>query len=127
MSHKFYTQWCSLFQHYIDRHKMTHSEFAERAGTSQPVIHTYITGRSKPQLNDLDRWCDVLELKGREREQFVWLAHEAHTPAVVWEQVSKLQRLLLAAEAAQADVAAEFAALKAEVTDLRLKHGRSAD
>lgn len=53
------------------------SEFGRRAGTSPAIVSRVIRGLRSPPPVHFERWADVLDLKGKERADFIeacWLA-----------------------------------------------------
>lgn len=126
--HKFYSPWCSLLQHYMDRAKLGQSGFAEVVGSTQGTIHTYLVGRVKPPLEELETWSKALDLTTDEKEAFKWAAMEIYTPTVVWEKMQKLMGdsaatgdHLVGLDDEATDFVAQLTALKREVAELRTK------
>lgn len=113
--HKFYTPWCSLLQHLLEREKLSQYRFAELIGSQQQSIGAYLVGRTKPPLEDLKIWGDVLHLSQEERESFMWLALETYTPTVVWEKVQKLAEILADTEGHLSELEGEIARLRTQV------------
>jgi transcriptional regulator with XRE-family HTH domain len=114
MAHKFHSEWCAYLQWLITRKGLNQSTFAEQAGLQQQMVHVYLQGRSKPPLNQLHKWVEVLGLEGEERETFLWLANETYTPPVVWDRVKALEKSLATSEA-------ELVKLRAQLSEFTLR------
>ncbi len=112
--HKFYGPWCSFFQFAMDRAKLNHSKFADLCGEMQQSIHQYVTGRTKPPLEKLGKFAEVLKLNRADTERFIWLGHQSYTPSVVWERLAKLEDLLTTMET-------EVTGLRSQLADLANK------
>ncbi len=96
--HKFYGPWCSFFQYCLDRSGTSQYLFSDLVEETQPSINQYLTGRSKPPIEKIVKYADVLKLNKDDRERFIWLAHQSYTPTVVWDRVIKLENLVTSME-----------------------------
>jgi transcriptional regulator with XRE-family HTH domain len=122
--HKFYTPWNSFLQYLLDRERLSQSDFAASLGMSVSTFHGYLLGRNKPPLDELPRWAELLKLVEHDREQFLWLAHETHTPSVVWTKVNLLAKLLEHGERDAAALRQEASNLKADLVQLQTEIAR---
>jgi transcriptional regulator with XRE-family HTH domain len=95
--HAFYSGWCRLFDFHLKRLGLSASAFAERANRSQQAIHSYLSGRARPPLDQVPIWAAMLGLQGAERERFVSAAAEAHVPQLIWRRLQELERAAKAA------------------------------
>ncbi len=100
--HAFYGAWCRLFEFHLKRLGLPASSFAVRAKRSQQAIHSYLSGRARPPLDQLTIWAAMLGLHGEERERFVLAGAEAHVPQPIYRRLVELERLALEAKAAKA-------------------------
>jgi transcriptional regulator with XRE-family HTH domain len=90
-THAYYSVWCATFQAHLKRKGLTQEAFARMVGRPQQTIQAFLSGRNKPPLELIIPWADALKLRGAEREQFVTLAYEPHTPPAVWSMLEDLQ------------------------------------
>lgn len=90
--HKYEGYWCTLMAFHLARLRVSATELARRLGLSQQAIHTYLSGKARPPLKDLPKWCGALGLTAAECEQMLDAAYEAHTPAPVWEKLLALRK-----------------------------------
>ncbi len=100
--HAFHGAWCRLFEFHLKRLGLPASSFAVRAKRSQQAIHSYLSGRARPPLDQLQIWSAMLGLHGEERERFVLAGAEAHVPPPIYRRLVELERLSLEAKAAKA-------------------------
>lgn len=77
-----------LLYRLIEQKGLTLREFARLAKTKQPAISEIRRGVRNPPLSNIGHWADVLGLTGKERENFLDLAHLMQTP----ERIRKLIR-----------------------------------
>ncbi len=95
--HAFYSGWCRLFDFHLRRLGWSASGFAEKAHRSQQAIHSYLSGRARPPLDQVPIWAAMLGLQGAERDRFVAAAAEAHVPPLIWKRLQELERQAKAA------------------------------
>ncbi len=89
--HAFYSDWCRLFDFHLRRLNWPAAAFALKVGRSQQAIHSYLSGRARPPLDQVPIWAAMLGLHGEERERFLTSAQEAHVPVVTWRRLSELE------------------------------------
>jgi transcriptional regulator with XRE-family HTH domain len=77
----------------IARKGLTVSEFARLVKVRQPNISEIRRGARRAPRASIEKWADVLSLKGEERERFLDLAALTHAP-------ERIQQLVLDAERA---------------------------
>lgn len=89
--HAYHSHWCTLFEFHLRRKRLSVSEFSRLAKRSQQSVHGYSVGKVRPPVELMDSFCDVLGLRGSEREQFRLSAWEAWTPEPVWKRLMDLE------------------------------------
>lgn len=89
--HAYHSHWCTLLEFHLKRKRMTVSEFARLAKRSQQSVHAYYVGKTRPPVDLMPLFCDVLGLRGSERDQFIIAAWESWTPEVVWKRLMTLE------------------------------------
>lgn len=91
--------WCTMTQAFIERSGLQHQDLARLVGVSPGQITHLLTGRTRPPLSDIDRFCDAFGLEGSERESYITQAHLAHSPLqvrlLVEKQAAEIRRLRL--------------------------------
>lgn len=116
MNHKHHTAWCAYMAFLLKERRLNQSTFADLLRVKPQVIQTYISGRSKPPLDELLNWCEVLKLPRQESERMRWLALESYTPTAVWEKINGL-------ELSVAQMSEERIRLTQQIRDLAAKLG----
>lgn len=51
-----------IIQNNLEMKNMTQSELGEKLGLSQKAISKYVTGKSQPSLDTLERICSILDV-----------------------------------------------------------------
>lgn len=87
----YYGAWCQRLASILMQRKLSQERAARLLGMNQSTLCGYLRGRNKPPMDRLPRWADLLRLRGSERDQFIWLAYEYHTPVPVWERLILLE------------------------------------
>jgi transcriptional regulator with XRE-family HTH domain len=62
--------------------RMEKTDFARRAKISKQFVSDLVRDRRTPPLEDVEKWSEILGLRGAARERFQDLAVIAHIPAV---------------------------------------------
>jgi transcriptional regulator with XRE-family HTH domain len=70
----------ALLETLLERREFSTRSFARAVKSSKSSISGITNGERTPPLDRLDKWCDVLGLRGAERQQFLDLAALAHLP-----------------------------------------------
>jgi transcriptional regulator with XRE-family HTH domain len=83
--------FADLMVQLIERSGLDQQRFAKKAGVSAAYVSMVITGKRKPNWKHGDRWADLLDLSGLERERFLDAMQFAATPP-------RIQRLVLILE-----------------------------
>ncbi len=77
-----------LFMRFLlKEHHSSHSDLARRSGLGRSMLQSMVSGRTAPPLKHMARIADALRLDGEERSKLLFLAHLAHSPAVIQQQV----------------------------------------
>jgi chromosome segregation ATPase len=105
----------------LKERKLNQSSFADLLRTKPQVIQTYISGRSKPPLEELLHWCETLKLSKLESEKMRWLALESYTPTVVWEKIAGLDLDVASLRQEKVELGAQLTESRAEAANLRSK------
>ncbi len=108
---KWYSAWCPFFVSLYEERRLKPTDFARMVGETPNNISQYQHGVIKPPLEKLTIWADRLNLSKEERAKFFRLAHLAHTPQAVTEEIESLRRL-------QLETAAEAKTLRTRVEAL---------
>jgi transcriptional regulator with XRE-family HTH domain len=82
--------------------QLTPADFAKRVGLkSRGNLGDILTGVNSPPPEVLDRWADILGLRGEEQDRFFELALIRHLPAElrayaegIFSRLKRLERLL---------------------------------
>lgn len=109
MNHKHYTAWCAYMAFLLKERKLNQSSFADLMRVKPQVIQTYLSGRSKPPLDEMIHWCEVLKLPKHESERMRWLALESYTPSAVWEKIASLEAALTEMDQERVRIRAQLA------------------
>lgn len=88
---KWYSAWCPYFVSLFEERRLKPSQFADLVDETRNNISQYQHGLIKPPLEKLNFWADRLKLTEEERSKFFRLAHLAHTPDDVSEEMEKLR------------------------------------
>lgn len=90
--------------------RLTKTAFADQARISKSFVSDLIANRRTPPLEDVERWADVLSLRGAARERLLDLAVIAHVPGQgrdrflrFLDMMDRYQRELAADEADDGD------------------------
>jgi transcriptional regulator with XRE-family HTH domain len=70
----------SLLNSLLERRAYSTRAFARAVKSSKSSISGITNGERTPPLDRLEKWCDVLGLRGAERQLFLDLAALAHLP-----------------------------------------------
>jgi transcriptional regulator with XRE-family HTH domain len=70
----------ALLASLLDRREFSTRSFARAVKSSKSSISGITNGERTPPLDRLEKWCDVLALRGAERQHFLDLAALAHLP-----------------------------------------------
>ncbi len=70
----------SLLESFLERREFSTRSVARAVKSSKSSISGITNGDRTPPLDRLDKWCDVLGLRGAERQLFLDLAALAHLP-----------------------------------------------
>jgi transcriptional regulator with XRE-family HTH domain len=70
----------TLLDTLLERRAFSTRSFARAVKSSKSSISGITTGDRTPPLDRLEKWCDVLGLRGAERQHFLDLAALAHLP-----------------------------------------------
>lgn len=90
----FHGPWCQYVQYCMQRRGLNQTTLGRLIDVSQASVQAYVTGRMRPQLEQMDKWARALALTKKEHEEFVWLAFQAWTPPEVWGKLKALERHL---------------------------------
>jgi transcriptional regulator with XRE-family HTH domain len=99
----------------MDRANHTQTSLAEAIGSTQSTVHSYLIGRSKPSLAELEVWANALNLSIQERDSFKWVAMEPYTPPEIWAKVSALMSIITDHETHVGHLQVEIAHLRAKI------------
>jgi transcriptional regulator with XRE-family HTH domain len=102
-----------LLRTLLARRNLSERSFAAVAKSSKSSISGIIMGSRTPPLAHTDAWCDVLGLRGQERQYFLDLAALAHLPQPARD---RFQQLL-----------ADYRTIKAENGELMSQVRRAAE
>lgn len=119
MHHKHHSAWCAYMSFLLKERKLNQSSFADLLRIKPQVVQTYISGRSKPPLEELSHWCETLKLSKAESEKMRWLALESYTPSVVWEKIAALDLDVANLRQEKVELSAEIGKLRADNAGLR--------
>jgi transcriptional regulator with XRE-family HTH domain len=81
----------ALLVSHIGRAGMTMNGFAKAVGAGSSSISQIATGKRTPPLAQIERWADVLVLKGERRAEFLESASLEHTPELIQMEYAKLK------------------------------------
>jgi transcriptional regulator with XRE-family HTH domain len=84
--------FAALLQAHLTTRNWTRSEFAKRVGLSAATISSILLERRKPWFERGKQWSDVLDLQGREREEFLDAMAIAASPSRVATILARLER-----------------------------------
>jgi transcriptional regulator with XRE-family HTH domain len=74
------TTFGALLETLLARRQFSTRSFARAVKSSKSSISGIVNGDRTPPLDRLDKWCEMLGLRGAERQQFLDLAALAHLP-----------------------------------------------
>jgi transcriptional regulator with XRE-family HTH domain len=119
--HKYDGAWCGLVRYAMKRAGLSQRSLAAALGEPVPSVNAWVSGKTRPPLEDLETWADALRLSGEERAQFRWQALEGYCHEEVWERCRDLERQLADAAVRGSTIATELSELRAHCGDLRSK------
>jgi transcriptional regulator with XRE-family HTH domain len=70
----------ALLESLLERRAFSTRSFARAVKSSKSSVSGITNGERTPPLDRLEKWCDVLGLRGTERQHFLDLAALAHLP-----------------------------------------------
>lgn len=73
---------------------LSQRQFALRVATFPSTVAAIIAGRIRVPKKRIELWVDALNLKGRERLEFVELAWLDHTPPIIRARLERAEKQL---------------------------------
>jgi len=83
-----YTEFGKLAYGYIAKKYGTIVAFADAVGIASSTVTDVLRGRRKP---DVERWIQVLRLRGSNRAQFLVTAYLSMSPKVIQDEFRKME------------------------------------
>lgn len=87
-----FSPWCSLTLLHMERLGMTNADLAKIMRGSEFLVHSALTGRTKPPLDKVADIAGAIGLKGSERDSYVLEAHLAHSTKEVRDYIAALRK-----------------------------------
>lgn len=111
--------FCTLLSEAIAARGWNQTDFSNALGAPLSSINNVVRGHRVPPLESIQTWCDVLELKGKQRSMFVEEALLSHCPPEIASQFRQLRAELMVHESGMAATEARVSALLVENGRLR--------
>ena len=101
---------------------MTQRNLAERLGLEGNGFITLVAGGKRTVPGDkIPAWADALDLKGKERQQFIDECASECLPAWAWDRLTKAESDLIELRREASDLRSDMAKLTAKVAKVVIK------